>query len=135
MDQKLKDFKQSQKQKQLELKQKQIDKARNSHAGQKFNGKKDQYRSTKKQFKPVEKKKDNMDEQTRDEKEYLGSELFVILQGIQKAINKGEIEDDTGDISNRDTAVVTAASGTARATAESKSGLRRKETNSGLGKI
>ena len=37
-------------------------------------------------------KKDNMDEQTRDEKEYLGSELFTILQQVKK---DHDYEDDS----------------------------------------
>jgi hypothetical protein len=40
-------------------------------------------RSQKPRFKAVVKKKDDMDEQTRDEKEYLESELFGILQSIK----------------------------------------------------
>ena len=41
-------------------------------------------RSQKKAFKPKVVKIDNMDEQTKDEKEYLGSELFAILQQVKQ---------------------------------------------------
>ena len=34
-----------------------------------------------------------MDEQTRDEKNYLGGDLFQILGEIKQAIVKGEMED------------------------------------------
>lgn len=87
-------FKEQQKQKEIEMNKKLVDKARNSKAAAKSTGKRDMYRSTKKKFKAEEKKKDNMDEQTRDEKDYLGNELFDILQGIKGAIAKGEIEDE-----------------------------------------
>jgi hypothetical protein len=43
-----------------------------------------QYRSTKKAFKAQEKRADDPDPQTKDEKEYLGEELFAILQGARE---------------------------------------------------
>ena len=44
-----------------------------------FRGKKDQARSYKKNFKPVVKKIDNQDPETRDEKDYLDSDLFTMM--------------------------------------------------------
>lgn len=64
------------------------------HEKKSFVGKKQLYRSAKKDFKPMEVKKDNMDEQTKDEKEYLGGELFLILQDIKAKISKGEFEEN-----------------------------------------
>ena len=49
-------------------------------------------RSQKKAFKPRVVKKDNMDEQTKDEKEYLGGELFTILQEVKKEFDTDEVE-------------------------------------------
>lgn len=56
-----------------------------------FQGRRDQHRSKKREFKPVEVKKDNMDQQTKDEKEYLDPELFQILQDVKTKITSGEI--------------------------------------------
>jgi hypothetical protein len=56
-------------------------------------GKKVQGRSTKKNIKPVENKEDTLDEQTKAEKEYLGPELFQILQEVKIKIERGELED------------------------------------------
>ena len=35
-----------------------------------------------------------MDQQTKDEKEYLGVELFTILQERRRLVEAGELEDD-----------------------------------------
>lgn len=35
-----------------------------------------------------------MDQQTKDEKEYLGNELFTILQERRRMIEAGELEDE-----------------------------------------
>lgn len=43
-----------------------------------------QYRSDKVEFKAQEKQADDPDPQTKDEKEYLGEELFAILQGAKE---------------------------------------------------
>ena len=48
-----------------------------------FSGKKIAFRSEKKRFKAVVKKVDNSDQQTKDEKEYLGDQLFEILQDVK----------------------------------------------------
>ena len=58
-----------------------------------FKGKRDQFRSTKKQFKPLEVKVDNMNQQTKDEKEYLDPELFTILQDVKGAIDRGDFDE------------------------------------------
>ena len=49
----------------------------------KFNGKPAVPRSEKTAFKPLVIKKDNMDEATKDQREYLGLELFGILRQFQ----------------------------------------------------
>ena len=49
----------------------------------KFNGKPAVPMSEKKAFKPLVIKKDNMDEATKDQREYLGLELFGILRQFQ----------------------------------------------------
>lgn len=59
-----------------------------------FQGRRDQFRSTKKQYKPKEEKKDNMNQQTKDEKEYLDPELFTILQDVKDAIERGELDEE-----------------------------------------
>lgn len=59
------------------------------------------HRSTKKQFKPVEKKTEILDEQTRDEKEYLGPELFAILQEVKLKIESGELDEDAEEAEKR----------------------------------
>ncbi len=48
-------------------------------------------RSEKKEFKPKVVKKANIDQQTKDEKNYLGTELFTILQQAKK---ESKVEDD-----------------------------------------
>jgi len=45
-------------------------------------------------FKPVVVKKDNRDEQTKDEQEYLGMELYGILKQVKTQINKGLMKED-----------------------------------------
>lgn len=65
--------------KELEKKEEQRLKALEALSKSTFQGKKVQFRSTKKRFKAVVKKQDNLDQQTKDEKEYLGVELFDIL--------------------------------------------------------
>ena len=60
----------------------------------KINGRWDQYRSQKKQLKLVEKKIDNMDQETKDEKEFLDEELFDILQEVKGMMEKGELDED-----------------------------------------
>lgn len=82
-DEKLREFKKAQKQATEDLKKKQIAKANKSSSLVKTVGKKEMLRSTKKAFKAVVKKKDNMSQQTKDEKEYLGEDLFYILQGVR----------------------------------------------------
>ena len=49
----------------------------------KFNGKPAVPRSERLAFKPVVVKKDNMDEATKDQREYLGLELFGILKQFE----------------------------------------------------
>jgi len=58
----------------------------------KISGRWDQFRSPKKQFKLVEKKIDNMDQETKDEKEFLDEELFDILQEVKGKIERGELD-------------------------------------------
>ena len=59
-----------------------------------FQGRRDQFRSQKKQHKPVVKKVDNLDQATKDQKEYLGQELFGILKEYEAAVERGEIMED-----------------------------------------
>ena len=60
-----------------------------------FRGKKDQARSMKKNFKPIVKKIDNQDPETRDEKEYLDSELFTMMQELKAQLKKGDVKDES----------------------------------------
>jgi len=59
-----------------------------------FKGQPMKPRSEKVAFKPVVVKKDTRDEQTKDEQEYLGMELFGILKQVKTKINKGEFEEE-----------------------------------------
>ena len=59
-----------------------------------FRGNPPMPRSEKVAFKPKVQKKDNMDQQTKDEKEYLGTELFGILKVIKTSINNGTMQDE-----------------------------------------
>jgi len=59
----------------------------------KISGRWDQFRSEKKQFKLVEKKVDNMDQETKDEKEFLDEDLFAILQEVKGKIDRGELDE------------------------------------------
>ena len=54
----------------------------------KFNGKPAVPRSEKKAFKPLVIKKENMDEATKDQREYLGLELFGILRQFQNQLEE-----------------------------------------------
>ena len=47
-------------------------------------------RSQRKAFKPIIIKKDDMDQQTKDEKQYLAPELFVKLQEQKAKKNRGD---------------------------------------------
>ena len=59
-----------------------------------FQGRREMFRSQKKQFKPDLVKVDNEDQWTKDEKEYLGTELFAILQDRRKQLQEtGELEE------------------------------------------
>ena len=93
VEEKLQNFKAAAEAKLIEEKERQKKKEEKMKAATVFNGKRDQFRSTKKQFKVVEKNTNIMDEQTRDEKNYLGNDLFSILGDIKTAIKKGEMED------------------------------------------
>ena len=66
------------------MKEKQKLKSLKSQELTKLVGRRDKFRSTKKEFKPVVKKVDDMDDQTRDEKEYLEPELFGIMQAVKE---------------------------------------------------
>ena len=79
--------------KQEEAKEKQREKAQKMIEFNFFKGKRDQFRSVKKQFKPLEVKVDNMSQQTKDEKEYLDPELFTILQNVKGAIDRGDFDE------------------------------------------
>ena len=48
-----------------------------------------------------------MDQQTKDEKEYLGVELFTILQERRRLVEAGELEDDPQSISEPQQSVQT----------------------------
>jgi hypothetical protein len=54
-----------------------------------FKGKRQLTRSDKPEFKLQEVKEDTMDQQTRDEKEYLDAELFMILQDVKNNMELG----------------------------------------------
>lgn len=60
----------------------------------KFNGKPAVKRSEKLEFKPVVIKKDNMDQDTKDQREYLGLELFGIFQQINLEEEIKEVADE-----------------------------------------
>lgn len=85
-ERKEKNFNEKQEEKQkkeFEAKEKQRLKAEKMENFSKFNGKPAVPRSEKKAFKPLVIKKDNMDEATKDQREYLGLELFGILRQFQ----------------------------------------------------
>ena len=87
--------------KQEELQKKQQEKMKNKKST-KNQGRWDQFRSAKKQFKVVEKKIDNLDEQTKDEKMFLDEELFDILQDVKGKMDRGEFDqlNDDDDLPN-----------------------------------
>jgi len=55
-----------------------------------FKGRRDQYRSQKKQFKPKKQKVEKLDPETKDQKEYLDP---VIFAGLQDYLKQQELED------------------------------------------
>lgn len=55
-----------------------------------FRGRRDQYRSQKKQFKPKKQKVEKLDPETKDQKEYLDP---VIFAGLQDYLKQQELED------------------------------------------
>lgn len=78
------------------MKEKQRLKAITSNV-QRFAGKKDMERSTKKQFKFVEKKKEILSDDLQMEVDYLEPEMYDILQKVKRKIQSGELEDDDPD--------------------------------------
>mmetsp|Transcript_9388 Transcript_9388/g.14311 ORF Transcript_9388/g.14311 Transcript_9388/m.14311 type:complete len:115 (+) Transcript_9388:2351-2695(+) len=81
----------------MENKERQRQKAEMMKNFELFRGRPLYPRSQKKAFKPRIIKKDNLDEQTKDEKEYLGTELFSILQQV-----KQEFDIDDSGAENED---------------------------------
>ena len=77
--------------KNADMKQKQLEKA-NKQADKMFVGRRDKFRSDKDPFKMVIKEVDNDDQDTKDQKKYLGPELFGILQEVKKKIELGELD-------------------------------------------
>lgn len=79
--------------KEQELKRKQREKAEKARNQVLFRGMPMVPRSTKKAFKPVTEKREEMSPRTREQKEYLDIELFEILQQQKK--QKDEDSDET----------------------------------------
>lgn len=79
----------------LEKKDEQRRKAVEALSKSTFQGKKQNYRSTKPRFKAAVKKQDNLDQQTKDEKEYLGAELFEIMKRPNKVPDDSVADQET----------------------------------------
>lgn len=98
---------QEQKQKEAQRKQEDIkarQQAKQEKEGKKimFIGKKDAARSQKKTIRQVAKKQDKLSDQTKDEKEYLDSELFELLQEVKAMNEKGEFNKNDDDMDGGD---------------------------------
>lgn len=76
----------------LEMKEKMLERA-NKQADKQFVGKRAKFRSEKDAFKMVVQQIDNDDQDTKDQKKYLGSELYDILQEVRKLIDLGELDE------------------------------------------
>ena len=87
-DRKFKEKQIEQSQKDAEIKQKQRERAEKQKEFVVFRGMPLVPRSLRKAFKPRVEKKDDMDEQTKDEKQYLAPELFVKLQNMKSKQQK-----------------------------------------------